>query len=82
MVDCVLFKGAPSTFQRLMSEVLAEADGCAAAYLDDVVIYSSKWDQQLKDLEDIFKLLTAAGLTMKRRKCQFAKAECILLPQE
>ena len=49
------------------------------AYLDDVVIYSSTWDQHLRDLEDIFKKLTAAGLTMKRSKCQFAKAECTFL---
>ena len=72
-------KGAPSTFQRLMDEVLVGTDDYATAYLDDVVIYSATWDQHLRDLEDIFKKSTAAGLTMKRSKCQFAKAECTLL---
>lgn len=33
--------GAPATFQRLMDKVLQGCDHCSAAYLDDVVIYSS-----------------------------------------
>ncbi len=31
---------APATFQRLMDRVLAGLDGSAAAYMDDVVIFS------------------------------------------
>ena len=38
-------QGAPATFQRLMDRVLRGLDQFAAAYLDDVVIFSSSWDE-------------------------------------
>ena len=36
-------QGAPASFQRLMDIVLAGTDSFAAAYLDDVVVYSATW---------------------------------------
>ncbi len=42
--------GAPATFQRLMHHVLAGCEQYAAAYLDDVVIYSGSWQEHLQHL--------------------------------
>ena len=36
-------KGAPTTFQRLMDITLTDMSEFAAAYLDDVVIFSDTW---------------------------------------
>lgn len=40
-------QGAPSAFQRLMNLVLKGDDGFAAAYLDDIIIYSQTWEEHL-----------------------------------
>ncbi|KAI2645080.1 Transposon Ty3-I Gag-Pol polyprotein [Labeo rohita] len=42
--------GAPATFQRLMDQVLQGCEEWAAAYLDDVVIYSHNWEEHLSHL--------------------------------
>ena len=36
-------QGAPATFQRMMDQLLCGLEGYAAAYLDDLVIYSDSW---------------------------------------
>lgn len=39
--------GAPATFQRLVDEVLRGADGYAAAYIDDTVVFSEMWEDHV-----------------------------------
>lgn len=36
---------AAATFQRLMDQVLSGTEDFAAAYIDDVVIYSASWKE-------------------------------------
>ena len=40
-------KNSPATFQRLINKVIADLEGCEA-YIDDVVIYSDTWEEQVK----------------------------------
>ena len=47
-----------------------------ATYLDDLVIYSSTWEEHVKHLHNVFERLCKAGLTAKPRKCQFALKQC------
>lgn len=49
--------GAAATFQRLMDRVLVNHQGYAAAYIDDVIIYSPSWEQHLRDLEAMLTTL-------------------------
>ena len=42
--------GAPATFQRMLDQLLADCSGYAAAYLDDVVIYSASWEEHISHL--------------------------------
>ena len=46
-------QGASACFQRLMDRVLDGTDGFAAAYLDDVVVYSATWEQHLQHLGEV-----------------------------
>ena len=69
-------QGAPATFQRLMDRVLRGLDQFAAAYLDDVVIFSSSWDEHLTHVK---KVLARLRLTAKPRKCQFGMSQCCYL---
>lgn len=65
-------KGAPATFQRLMSIVfkdLKEA-GKVHTYLNDI-IPSKTWNEMLEDLESVLSALADANLTLKPSKCSF-----------
>ncbi|MGI9458903.1 MAG: RNase H-like domain-containing protein, partial [Pirellulales bacterium] len=66
---------APSTFQRLMEVVLAGLNWkICAVYLDDVVTFSSSFEQHLTDLGQVFDALRTADLKLQPKKCQFARS--------
>jgi hypothetical protein len=53
---------APATFQRAIDIVLSSVRfQCALTYLDDIVIYSPTFDQHLKDLSRVLRLLQDGG---------------------
>jgi Reverse transcriptase (RNA-dependent DNA polymerase)/RNase H-like domain found in reverse transcriptase len=64
---------APATFQCAIDIVISSVRfQCALTYLDDIVIYSPTFDQHLKDLSRVLRLLQEAGVSLKRNKCSFA----------
>ena len=65
-------QGAPATFQRMMDRLIQGLEGFTAAYLDDLVVYSSTWEEHLQHLRQVFSRLQEASLTAKPKKCQFA----------
>ena len=69
-------QGAPATIQRLMDRVLRGLDEFAAAYLDDVVVFSSIWEEHL---QKVMQRLRDAGLTVKLKKYQFGMDHCVYL---
>ena len=44
-------------------------------YLDDILIFSKSKEQHLKTLEELFKRLSKAGLTISLSKCEFGQEE-------
>ena len=66
-------KGAPATFQRMMNDILRGIPNCQA-YLDDVVVYSDTWGEHMMLLEDLFKRLNDANLTVNLVKSEFGQA--------
>ena len=71
--------GAPATFQRMMDVVLQDCTGYAAAYLDDVIIHSSNWEDHISHVTTVLLKLQSVGLTVKPRKCQIAMGKCTYL---
>ncbi len=67
--------GAPATFQRMMDIVLRPHQSYAAAYLDDVVIHSERWEDHLDRLRRVLMELRRAGLTANPRKCHLGLSE-------
>ncbi len=67
--------GAPASFQRLMDCVLSGLSDYVAAYLDDIIIYSSSWEQHLQHLKNVFQRIQEAGLSINSSKCAIAKKE-------
>lgn len=64
---------APSTFQRLMENILRPLIGkFVLVYIDDVIVYSKNLEDHAKNLEETFGFLQKAGLKIKLSKCSFA----------
>lgn len=68
-------QGAPATFQWLMDQVLEGIGAYAAAYLDDVVIYSTTWQDHIQHLAEVLRRIQAAGLTIQPKKCALAQPD-------
>jgi transposase InsO family protein len=67
---------APATFQRAVDVILSSVRfQCALTYLDDIIIYSSSFEQHLEDLKTVLSLLQKAGITLKLEKCSFCAEE-------
>ena len=61
-------RNAPAAFQCLVNMVLSGLPGCAA-YLDDVVVYSTSWPEHIMPITTLFDRLSQANV-----------AECVFLP--
>ena len=72
-------QGAPATFQRLLDKVLQGLEDYAAAYIDDLVIHSTTWEEHLTEIQTVFQRLRLAGLTAKPQKCQLGMSRCVYL---
>ncbi|KAE9118319.1 hypothetical protein PF010_g8269 [Phytophthora fragariae] len=65
---------APATFQRLMNSVLQGLTWPSClVYLDDIVIYTRGGiERHVLEVACVLERLSAAGLTLKLKKCMFA----------
>ena len=71
--------GAPATFQRLMDKVMRGTETYVGVYMDDVVVYSDRWEDHVRHLREVLERLRAAGLTAKPSKCQLGISHCYYL---
>eukprot|EP00795_Rhopilema_esculentum_P006818 gene6818-12410_t len=60
---------------RMMDKILKGMEKCAAAFLDDVIVFSATWEDHLKHLEEILTRISKAGLTANPKKCSLAMNE-------
>ena len=63
---------APATFQRLMETILTRLTGkICMVYIDDMIVFSQTFEDQLSHLKQVMDHLHQAGLHLKPKKCKF-----------
>jgi RNase H-like domain found in reverse transcriptase/Reverse transcriptase (RNA-dependent DNA polymerase)/gag-polyprotein putative aspartyl protease len=71
---------APATFQRLMNNVLYEVLWkFALVYMDDIIIFSKTSNEHENHLNQVFQLLSQAGLKLNPDKCDFYQNRILFL---
>jgi hypothetical protein len=71
---------SPFFFQQLMHRVLTDTlYEYACCYIDDIIIFSSTFEDHLIHLDDILKRIIKAGLKLQAKKCSFAQREIAYL---
>src|SRR6218665_525995 len=66
---------APVTFSRLVTKVFKGLEEFCEAYLDDVMVFSKTWQNQITHLNQVFDRIRLANLTLNLRKCEFSNAQ-------
>ena len=68
-------KNSPPTFQKVMTDALKPCRAFSLVYLDDIVIFSSSFDEHITHLEQVFHALQAKHIVLNPPKCVLAKPE-------
>lgn len=69
-------KNAPSTFQRLMNQVLKDyINKICIVYMDDILIFSTSLKEHIDSIQKIFAALSKVNLKIQIDKCSFLKHE-------
>src|SRR5690606_4236607 len=71
---------APATFERLMDSVLRNLKWTIClCYLDDILVFSSSFEEHLHRLRVVLSALSRAGLQLNSKKCHFGMQEVNVL---
>ncbi|XP_025830531.1 uncharacterized protein K02A2.6-like [Agrilus planipennis] len=73
---CVMpfgLKGAPATFQRTMGQEVLTGylRRFCLVYLDDIIVFSSSWEEHIQHLRRVFERLQQHNLACAPEKCVF-----------
>lgn len=77
------YRNGPSVFQRVMQNILAPFLWIfALVYIDDIVIFSSSFEDHLVHVDKVLKAIKGSGITLSLPKCHFAYQSLLLLGQK
>ncbi|KAI5735703.1 hypothetical protein M8J77_021620 [Diaphorina citri] len=69
-------KNSPSTFQRVMDDVLRGlVNECCLVYLDDIIIFGSSLQQHLQNIRKVLTRLRDSNLKIQLDKSEFLRKE-------
>ena len=71
---------APGGYQRFMESCLGDLrDDVCIPYLDDVIVFSSSFEDHIEHLRKVLRRLREHGVKLKPRKCNLFKTEVTFL---
>ena len=65
-------QNSAQSFQRLLQEVIGDMPN-VFCYLDDLLIFNKNQADHMATLEELFKKLSEAGMSIALNKCQFGQ---------
>lgn len=68
-------RNSPPTFQKVMTDALKSCRAFSLIYLDDIVVFSSSFNEHLYHLEQIFLALRAKNIVLNPPKCTLATSQ-------
>jgi transposase InsO family protein len=71
-------KNSAACFQRYIHAIVHDLDN-TYAYVDDIIVGSATMTEHIHHLQALFKQLTAHGLNVSAKKCDFAKSSLTFL---
>ncbi|CAK1595436.1 unnamed protein product [Parnassius mnemosyne] len=73
-------KNSPSTFQRVMDNVLRDLQNTVClVYLDDIIVFSTSLQEHMVNLEKVFQKLRESNFKIQMDKSEFLKLETAYL---
>lgn len=73
-------KNSPSTFQRVMDNVLRDLQNVIClVYLDDIIVFSTSLQEHMVNLEKVFQRLRESNFKIQLDKSEFLKRETAYL---
>ena len=73
-------KNSPSTFQRVMDNVLRGLQNeICLVYLDDIIVFSTSLQEHMVNLEKVFQRLRESNFKIQMDKSEFLKLETVYL---
>ncbi|MBW0531350.1 hypothetical protein O181_071065 [Austropuccinia psidii MF-1] len=74
-------KNAPAHFQSMLDTIFQEEilEGWMVVYLDDTIIYSETWEDQVQNMDQVLSKCTPSNLKISLKKCNFDQQELLAL---
>ncbi|MBW0476102.1 hypothetical protein O181_015817 [Austropuccinia psidii MF-1] len=74
-------KNEPAHFQRMMDTIFQEEilEGCMIVYVDDIIIYSERWEDHLQYIDKVLSKCIPINLKISLKKCNFGQQELLAL---
>jgi hypothetical protein len=70
----------PTTFQRMMNDILRRyIDRCAMVYLDDIIIFSKTEEEHIENVLEIVRMLQGHDLILNEKKCMWGSTSILYL---
>ncbi|MBW0592927.1 hypothetical protein O181_132642 [Austropuccinia psidii MF-1] len=71
----------PAHFQSIMDTIYQEEilDGWMVVYIDDIIIYSEPWEDDVQYIERVLSKCTPINLKISLKKCNFGQQKLLAL---